>query len=86
MRARGLVHDILRVGFAVLGVVAMTYQFAKLNGSEGFGEGNFFSFFTIQSNVPGVAFTLAFAAGAAAFAWLSDRRSRAGRTPAPEPG
>lgn len=51
MRAWGLVHDILRVGFAVLGAVAMTYQFAKLNGSETFSEGNFFSFFTIQSNV-----------------------------------
>ncbi len=50
MRA-GLVHDLLRVGFAMLGVVAMAYQFAKLNGSETFSEGNFFSFFTIQSNI-----------------------------------
>ena len=40
MRA-GLVHDLLRVGFAILGVVAMAYQFAKLNGSETFREGNF---------------------------------------------
>lgn len=47
----GLGHDLLRVGFAVLGTVAMSYQFAKLNGNEAFSEGNFFSFFTIQSNI-----------------------------------
>lgn len=29
----------------------MTYQFAKLNGSASFSPGNFFSFFTIQSNI-----------------------------------
>ena len=29
----------------------MTYQFAKLNGDESFSPGNFFSFFTIQSNI-----------------------------------
>lgn len=51
MRLGGRGHDVLRVGFAVLGAVAMTYQFAKLNGDEAFSEGNFFSFFTIQSNI-----------------------------------
>jgi len=29
----------------------MTYQFAKLNGNAGFSPGNFFSLFTIQSNI-----------------------------------
>ena len=29
----------------------MTYQFAKLNGLASFSPGNFFSFFTIQSNI-----------------------------------
>jgi len=29
----------------------MTYQFAKLNGNASFSLGNFFSFFTIQSNI-----------------------------------
>jgi hypothetical protein len=41
----------LRVGFAATGVVAMTYQYAKLNGLASFSPGNFFSFFTIQSNI-----------------------------------
>ena len=51
MSARGLTHNIVRVAFAVTGAVAMTYQFAKLNGNAGFSAGNFFSFFTIQSNI-----------------------------------
>ena len=29
----------------------MTYQYAKLNGFASFRPGNFFSFFTIQSNI-----------------------------------
>jgi hypothetical protein len=48
---RNLVHNILRVAFAVTGVIAMTYQLAKLNGNASFSPGNFFSFFTIQSNI-----------------------------------
>ena len=48
---RGFVHNIARVAFAVTGAVAMTYQFAKLNGNVSFSSGNFFSFFTIQSNI-----------------------------------
>jgi hypothetical protein len=51
MRARSLVHNLTRVALAVTGVVAMTYQFAKLNGNASFSPGNFFSFFTIQSNI-----------------------------------
>jgi hypothetical protein len=47
----GLVHSIGRVAFAVTGAVAMTYQFAKLNGNASFSPGNFFSFFTIQANI-----------------------------------
>jgi hypothetical protein len=46
-----LVHNVARVAFAVTGVVAMTYQFAQLNGNASFSSGNFFSFFTIQSNI-----------------------------------
>jgi hypothetical protein len=48
---RELAGNITRVAFAVLAAVAMTYQFAKLNGNPGFSPGNFFSFFTIQSNL-----------------------------------
>lgn len=51
MGARGLLHNVARIAFAVTGAVAMTYQYAKLNGNPGFSPGNFFSFFTIQSNI-----------------------------------
>ena len=51
MAARGLAHNVARIAFAVLAAVAMAYQFAKLNGSPSFSAGNFFSFFTIQSNI-----------------------------------
>ena len=51
VRVGGLVHNVVRVSVSVLGAVAMTYQFAKLNGAAEFSEGNFFSFFTIQSNI-----------------------------------
>ncbi len=54
MRAR-LGHDLLRIAFAVTGVVAMTYQFTRLQGTPGFKPGNFFSFFTIQSNIMAAA-------------------------------
>jgi hypothetical protein len=41
-----------RVGFATATVVAMTYQLATLNATfPPFSAGNFFSFFTIQSNI-----------------------------------
>ena len=51
MGTRDLFHNIIRVAFAATGVVAMTYQYAKLNGLASFSPGNFFSFFTIQSNI-----------------------------------
>jgi hypothetical protein len=49
-----------RVGFAVVGVVAMTYQFAVLKTTlPAFSPGNFFSFFTIQSNILAAALLVA---------------------------
>jgi hypothetical protein len=57
--ARGLAHNVARIAFAVLAAVAMAYQFAKLNGSPSFSAGNFFSFFTIQSNILAAAMLVA---------------------------
>ncbi|MFN8108489.1 MAG: Pr6Pr family membrane protein [Thermoleophilia bacterium] len=53
-------HAVVRLAVAGAAVVAMTYQLASLHG-RGIGSGNFFSFFTIQSNVLAV---LALAAAA----------------------
>ena len=50
----GLLHRSLRLVFAATAIVAMTYQFAVLNQRPSFAPGNFFSFFTIQSNILGV--------------------------------
>jgi hypothetical protein len=51
-RARARVDDVLRVAFALLAAVAITYQLARLQGHPSFGgPGNFFSFFTIQANI-----------------------------------
>ena len=47
--------SLARLGFATLAIVAMTYQFATLNVHPGYAKGNFFSFFTIQSNILAVA-------------------------------
>jgi hypothetical protein len=46
-----VIHDVLRVAFAVVGVIAMTYQFTRLQVVPTFRPSNFFSFFTIQSNI-----------------------------------
>lgn len=51
MRGRDFALDLLRIGFAVTTVVAMTYQFAATGERTAFTTGNFFSFFTIQSNI-----------------------------------
>ena len=52
MPSRARVHDVLRVAAALLAAVAITYQLARLQGHPSVrGTGNFFSFFTIQSNV-----------------------------------
>jgi hypothetical protein len=61
MTRRRRVHDVLRVAAAILAVVAITYQLARLQGHSSFrGVGNFFSFFTIQSNIlAAAAFVLA---------------------------
>ena len=50
----GLLHRVLRLTFAATAIVAMTYQFAVLKQRPSFAPGNFFSFFTIQSNILGV--------------------------------
>lgn len=43
--------NVARLAFATAAIVAMTYQFATLNAAPGYAKGNFFSFFTIQSNI-----------------------------------
>jgi hypothetical protein len=48
------VLNVLRLGFAGAEIVAMTYQFAATADSA-FKKLNFFSFFTIQSNLLAVA-------------------------------
>jgi hypothetical protein len=45
------VLNLARLAFATVAIVAMTYQFAVLNVEPDYAKGNFFSFFTIQSNV-----------------------------------
>lgn len=53
---RGVLLTIARLGFALAAVVAITYQFASLRqGLPSFSVGNFFSFFTIQSNLFAIA-------------------------------
>jgi len=47
-------RDGLRLALAGAGVVAITYQFADRDGDPGFSATNFFSFFTIQSNLVGI--------------------------------
>jgi hypothetical protein len=49
------VLNVARLAFAATAIVAMTYQFASLNTSPEFVRANFFSFFTIQSNILAVA-------------------------------
>ena len=46
--------NVARLGFASLAIAVMTYQFATTADSA-FRKANFFSFFTIQSNIIGVA-------------------------------
>jgi len=49
-----LALNVVRLAFAVAAIVAVTYQFAA-TAESGFQEANFFSFFTIQSNLLAVA-------------------------------
>ena len=46
-----MLAPLLRIAFAALGIVAITYQYADRDGDPGFSATNFFSFFTIESNV-----------------------------------
>ena len=49
---RELAPSCARLAFAAFGVIAMTYQFVDLNATvPAFSPGNFFSFFTIQTNI-----------------------------------
>jgi hypothetical protein len=48
------VLNVARLAFASLAIVAMTYQFGA-SADTAFRKANFFSFFTIQSNLIGVA-------------------------------
>ena len=51
--------NVVRLAFASIAIIAMTYQFATLNVRPDYAKGNFFSFFTIQSNI--IAVTALFA-------------------------
>src|SRR6476620_8093071 len=51
---RRLAHDVARIAFAAIGIVAMTYQYTRLQPIPTFRPANFFSFFTIQSNIVAV--------------------------------
>lgn len=55
MRTRDLCVNVIRVAFALTSAIAMSYQFGWLWGRPNFDPGNFFSFFTIQSNILAVA-------------------------------
>lgn len=46
-----LLVGVLRLAFMAVGIVAMAYQFGYLYGNPAFSAGNFFSFFTIESNI-----------------------------------
>ncbi len=57
MRPRDLVLNLFRLGFATTAIVAMTYQFGA-TADTAFKKANFFSFFTIQSNILAVSMLL----------------------------
>lgn len=56
--------NVVRLALAATAIIAMTYQFASLNVEPGYAKANFFSFFTIQSNI----------LAAAAMLWIGNRR------------
>ena len=70
--------NIARLAFASVAIIAMTYQFASLNG-PGYAKGNFFSFFTIQSNIIAVAalFLLVLVPSERRSSWFDGVRSAA---------
>ena len=51
MRRSEVALSVLRLGFAAAGIAAMAYQASALEARQTFHPGNFFSFFTIQSNI-----------------------------------
>jgi hypothetical protein len=55
MRTKDLCVNVIRVAFALTSAIAMSYQFGWLWSRPNFDPGNFFSFFTIQSNILAVA-------------------------------
>ncbi len=65
MTAKGWVRA-YRAGFAMLALAAIAYQFWNGTLSPGFRPVNFFSFFTIQSNLVAAAVLLWVSSGAAA--------------------
>ena len=63
---------VYRIAFALLGLTAVVFQFAKNSQRDPFNPVNFFSFFTIQSNILAAVVLLVAASGLAArpsFAW-----------------
>ncbi|MBB5911323.1 hypothetical protein BJY24_000190 [Nocardia transvalensis] len=50
---------VLRIGFGVLGLVALVWIPARNIGEAGFSLGNYLSYFTIESNILGVVVLLA---------------------------
>ncbi len=63
-----MVLPVLRLGLAATAIAAMAFQAGALSNAHVFKPGNFFSFFTIQSNILGVV-----ALTAAAFVPRADR-------------
>jgi hypothetical protein len=57
MTPRRYAHDAARLAFAAVGVAAIAYMVAYLKATPGahFRPGNFFSFFTVQTNLFAVA-------------------------------
>ena len=51
MSRRLLLHNASRIALAASGVVAMSYMLATIRDRPDFNVGNYFSFFTIQSNI-----------------------------------
>ena len=70
--------NIARLALASVAIVGMTYQFAVLNG-PGYAKANFFSFFTIQSNIIAVAalFLLVLVPSERRLPWFDGVRSAA---------
>ena len=50
-----VLHDVLRLAMAGSAVAALAYQIANLEDADVFRPANFFSFFTVQSNVLAIA-------------------------------